>query len=70
MAKLYYVIDSKEDATSWSPETESGEHFRSEGAAIKRAKALAQSEPGRDFYICEVTMVVQAGVKPVTVDKV
>jgi len=52
--KRFYVID-EENATSWSHKTDAGEYFTTEANAHERAKILAESEPGKKFYVAVVT---------------
>jgi hypothetical protein len=63
---MWFVIDS-EGNTSFSDKTEKAEHFRQEDAALKRAQAIAASNPGNVVRICRVVAEVEAPIgKPVT----
>jgi len=66
----YYVIDSDENLTSYSADAEAAESFTSARSARKRAKELAQNEPGKRFYIAHVVASVHCPVgDPVEVEE-
>lgn len=54
MQKRFYVMD-EENLASYSAKKDAPEHFTVEAAAIKRAGQLAESEPGKTFYVCTAT---------------
>lgn len=49
----FYVIDTVERTPSWSTKDDKGERFGSYKAAEKRAKELADMEPGKCFEIVQ-----------------
>lgn len=49
----FYVIDVADRSTSWGVKEEKGERFASMKAAEKRAKELAEYEPGKVFEIVQ-----------------
>lgn len=65
MKKRFYVID-EDNQTSFSAKTDSAEHFTTKAAAQRRAVALANSDPGKVFYICESIRFADAEVTPAT----
>jgi len=65
MYKRFYVV-GEDNLTSWSAKTEEAEHFTTRGAANKRAVALANSEPGKMFFIAEAIAFADAEVTPAT----
>lgn len=66
----FYVIDAEDGSTSWSYKTESGECFKTVPAAQKRALELANSEPGKIFFICQAIQCAQAPVERAACKKV
>lgn len=58
----FYVIDTVERATSWSIKDEKGERFASRKAAEKKAKELAEMEPGKMFEIVQSIAEVECPV--------
>ncbi len=58
----FYVIDSVERSVSWDDKTEKGERFSSQKAAEKKAKELAEYEPGKMFEIVQVIAKVECPV--------
>ncbi len=65
MKKRFYVID-EDDQISYSAKKEAPEHFDTEAAARRRAVALANTEPGKAFYICESIKFADAEVAAAT----
>ena len=66
----YYVIDSDENLTSYDGDADPAESFSSARSARKRAKELAQNEPGKRFYIARVVASVHCPVDdPVEVEE-
>lgn len=57
----------EENAVSWNPKTDASEFFTSEAAAMKKASALADSEPGKTYYVCAATRFAVCKVHPATV---
>lgn len=66
MKNRFYVID-EEHGTSWSAKTDAAEYFTSEAAAMKRATDLANSEPGKTYYVCQATRFAVCKIQPATV---
>jgi hypothetical protein len=58
----FYVIDTVDRAPSWSAKDEKGERFASFKAAEKRAKELAEIEPGKMFEIVQSVAEVECPV--------
>lgn len=58
----FYVIDTVDRAVSWSVKDEKGERFASRKAAEKRAKELAEMEPGKMFEIVQSIAEVECPV--------
>lgn len=66
MAKQYVVTDENGEI-SWSAKTEASETFKTFATAEKRARALAESAPGRTISIYGLAAEVIAPVSaPVT----
>lgn len=63
MKKRYYVIN-EENQTSYSAKKEAPEHFITEAASRRRAVELANTDPGKVFYICESVKFADAEVEP------
>ena len=63
--KRFYVID-EDNMTSWSGKKEAAESFPTRAAANRRAVALANSEPGKMFFIAEAIAFADAEVTPAT----
>lgn len=49
----YYVIDEQENFVSWPEDGDQPESFKTEKAAVKRAKELAKNNPGTTFVIAQ-----------------
>lgn len=47
----YFVIDAENHWTSFSLKTETQESFKTEKAALKRARELAKNDPLNHFYV-------------------
>lgn len=60
-SKEFFVV-GPDNLTSWSDKTESAERFKSIEAATKRAKELAECEPGEEFVVCQVVRRVACPV--------
>jgi hypothetical protein len=58
----FYVIDTVDRATSWDVKGEKGERFASRKSAEKRAKELAEMEPGKMFEIVQSIAEVECPV--------
>lgn len=58
----FYVIDTVDRAVSWSIKDEKGERFASRKMAEKRAKELAECEPGKMFEIVQSVAEVECPV--------
>lgn len=58
----FYIIDTVERATTWSIKEEKGERFASRKAAEKRAKEIAECEPGKMFEIVQSIAEVECPV--------
>jgi hypothetical protein len=69
---IFYVIDGENHSVSWADEgdPDCGEQFKSEAAAVKRAKALAESEPGKTFLVCKPVKHVSCAVADPVVSEV
>lgn len=63
MKKRFYVIDAEENVTSYSPSKDKSEFFTTEAAAMKKATDLADSEPGKTFFICATTRYAVCNVQ-------
>lgn len=63
MKTRYYVIDGEENVTSYSPKADKSEFFTTEAAAANRANLLAESEPGKVFFICKALHFASCEVK-------
>ena len=63
--KRFYVID-EDNQTSFNAKKDAPEHFTKRRAAQKRAVELANSEPGKMFFICETIQFADAEVEPAT----
>lgn len=67
MSNREFVVIDSDLAISWSRKTDSAESFSTYAAAEKRAKALAESEPGTVVGIYQLVAETTAPVeKPVT----
>lgn len=69
MKKRFYVID-EDNLTSYSARKDAPEYFAKEVDAIKRASALAESEPGKTFFVCAATRFATCKVEKSTVQYV
>lgn len=58
----FYVIDTADRSTSWGVKEEKGERFTTLKAAEKRAKKLAEYEPGKTFEIVQSIAEVECPV--------
>lgn len=60
----FYVVDTVARSVSWpaKADADKGERFASFGAAEKRAKALAESEPGTMFEIVQSVAEVECPI--------
>lgn len=65
MSKDFYVIDS-EDNTTWHgrEKDDCPQRFATFAAAEKRAKELADIEPGKEVKIAKIVGVVLCAVQP------
>lgn len=61
---MFYVVDTSDFSLSWNPKKEQGEGFGSRKSAEKRAKELAESEPGKLFEIVETVAHASCAVAP------
>ncbi len=59
---VFYVIDIVSCATSWDIKKEKGERFPSRKMAEKRAKELAEWEPGKIFEIVQSIAEIECPV--------
>lgn len=66
---MFYVIDTSDISLSWDSKNERGEQFGSRKSAEKRAKELADSEPGRVFEIVETVGEASCAVAPPVVTR-
>jgi hypothetical protein len=57
----FYVIDGDNNA-SYSEKKDAAESFKTEAAAARRARELAEIEPGETFYICQAVHEVRCAV--------
>jgi hypothetical protein len=64
--KRFYVID-EDHLTSFSAKADASETFGTRTAAQKRAVHLANTEPGKQFFICEAVAVAQSEVMTASV---
>lgn len=68
MKAKFFVIDG-EGMVSYSAKTEGPESFGSYAAAVKRAKELAEDDPGAEIIICEAMAFVCATVQTPIIKK-
>lgn len=61
MMATFYVIDG-DCNISWNPGKDRGESFSKREAAFKRAREIAESEPGKPVHIAQAIEVVVAPV--------
>ena len=59
---MYWVIDTNDDSVSWSAKAEAAEHFDTRVKATKRAKELAEMNPGVIFAVVHAVAEVVAPV--------
>jgi hypothetical protein len=63
--KRWYVVD-EDNQTSFSAKAEKAEHFTTKKAAQRRAVHLANTDPGKMFFIAEAVMFADAEVSTAT----
>lgn len=66
MRKLWFVIEDGNFLTSYDAKKEQGERFLTKRGAQKRAVHLANSEPGKLFWIAETIQFADAEVQTAT----
>lgn len=68
--KRWYVIDESENLTSYSAKKEVAEFFLTKRAARQRAVHLANTEPGKLFFIAETVEFAESEVSTATYQSV
>lgn len=66
--KRFYVID-EDCQTSYSAKKDEAEYFSTLKAARSRALHLANTEPGKNFYICQTISVAVADVMTASISQ-
>ncbi len=67
--KPLFVVTNADGEISWSAKTEAAETFKTFGAAAARAKALAQSEPGKPIRVYTLEAEIVAPIGPLKVTR-
>ena len=61
MKAKWFVID-EDGNVSYSAKTQGPESFASRAAAVRRAKALADTQPGVEIHICKTDSIAVCSV--------
>lgn len=65
MKKRWYVISADDNGPDWDEKLERTREFKTKGAAVQRACAMAKDSPHCAFFVCETVLAYVVETKPV-----